>query len=68
MLKPQKLKATYSIEITPDLYEEIRINEAWDRNGKAAYSDKFEDELIWSELYGQSNKAIYSRARWPVRV
>jgi len=61
MLKPQKLKATYSIEITPDLYEEIRINEAWDRNGKAAYSDKFEDELIWSELYGQSNKDPFDK-------
>ena len=36
MLKPQKLKATYSIEISQDLYEEIRINEVWDQNGVSA--------------------------------
>ncbi len=61
MLKPQKLKATYSMDLNRDLYEEIRIDEAWDQSGKAAHSDRYEEGFIWSELYGQSNEKPFDK-------
>lgn len=61
MLKPERLKATYSIEISRDLYEEIRINETWDKSGRAAHSEKYEEGYLWSELYGQSNAEPFDK-------
>lgn len=55
MLNPEKLRATYSVEISRDLYEEIRINETWDADGKAVRSERYEEGYLLSELYGQSN-------------
>ena len=61
MLKPERLIATYSIEISRDLYEEIRINETWDTDGKAAHSERYEEGYLWSELYGQSNTEPFDK-------
>ena len=61
MLKPERLRATYSIEISRDLYEEIRINETWDKSGRAAHSEKYEEGYLWSELYGQSNAEPFDK-------
>ncbi|MCR5023268.1 MAG: hypothetical protein K6A90_02895 [Lachnospiraceae bacterium] len=61
MLKPEKLRATYSIEISRDLYEEIRINETWDMDGKAAHSGHYEEGYLWTELYGQSNTEPFDK-------
>ncbi len=61
MLKPERLKATYSIEINRDLYEEIRIHETWDPDGKPAHSDRYEEGFLWSELYGQSNEEPFDK-------
>jgi hypothetical protein len=64
MLRPQKLDATYRIEIKRDLFEEIRIHETWDQNGKAAHSDRYEEGFIWSELYGERNEEPFDK--WAV--
>lgn len=61
MLKPAILKATYSIEISRDLYEEIRINETWDADGKAGHSERYEEGYLWSELYGESNAEPFDK-------
>ena len=61
MLRPEKLKATYSIEVNRVLYEEIRINETWDKAGIPAHSDRYEEGFIWSELYGQSNEKPFDK-------
>ena len=61
MMKTEKMKAVYSIEITRDLYEEIRINETWDQAGIAARSDRYEEGYLWSELYGQSNTEPFDK-------
>ncbi|MCR5452253.1 MAG: hypothetical protein K6F00_06455 [Lachnospiraceae bacterium] len=61
MLKPIRLKAVFSIEINRNLYEEIRIQESWDENGKAAHSDRYEEGFIWSELYGQCNEEPFDK-------
>ena len=61
MLKPERLRATYSIEISRDLYEEIRINETWDMDGKAARSDRYGEGYLWTELYGQSNTEPFDK-------
>ncbi len=61
MLKPERLKAVYSIEINRDLYEEIRINESWGPDGKAVHSDICGEGFIWSELYGQSNEDPFDK-------
>jgi len=61
MLKPEGLRATYSIEISRDLYEEIRINETWDTDGKAAHSDRCGEDYLWIELYGQSNTEPFDK-------
>ena len=61
MLNPEKLRATYSVEISRDLYEEIRINETWDADGKAAHSDRYGEGYLWTELYGQSNTEPFDK-------
>ncbi|MCR4590054.1 MAG: hypothetical protein K5668_04485 [Lachnospiraceae bacterium] len=61
MLKPERLRATYSIEISRDLYEEIRINETWDMDGKAARSGRYGEGYLWTELYGQSNSEPFDK-------
>ncbi len=61
MLKPERLKAVYSIAINRELYEEIRIHETWDPGGKAARSDRYEEGFFWSELYGQSNEEPFDQ-------
>ena len=61
MLKPEGLKAVYSMEINRDLYEEIRINETWDQAGIPAHSVRYEEGYLWSELYGQSNAEPFDK-------
>ena len=61
MMKPERLRAAYSIEISRGLYEEIRINETWDSDGKAAHSDRYEEGYLWIELYGQSNAEPFDK-------
>lgn len=61
MLKPVTLKSVFSIDIKHDLYEEIRIHETWDKNGKAQNSYRYEEGFIWSELYGQSNEEPFDK-------
>ena len=61
MMKPERLRAAYSIEISRDLYEEIRINETWDTDGKAAHSDRYEEGYLWTELYGQNNAEPFDK-------
>lgn len=60
-MKPERLRAAYSIEISRDLYEEIRINETWDTDGKAAHSDRYEEGYLWTELYGQNNAEPFDK-------
>ena len=61
MLKPESLKATYGIEISKKLYEEIRINETWDQNGMPSHSEKYDEGYIWSELNGQNNEEPFDK-------
>ena len=55
------MKAVYSIEISRDLYEEIRIDEKWDENGKPFHSDMYDEGYIWSELYGQNQESPFDK-------
>ena len=61
MLKPEKMNASYSIEVNKSLYEEIRINEIWNKEGRAHYSDRYEEGYMWSELYCQSNAEPFDK-------
>ncbi len=61
MLKAERMNAVYSIEISHELYEEIRIRETWDGEGKAAHSDQCEEGFIRSELYGQNNEDPFDK-------
>ena len=60
-LKPERLQAVYSIRINRNLYEEIRIHEVWDQEGRPAHSDRYEEGYLWSELYGQSNAEPFEK-------
>ncbi len=60
-MKPKRLKATYGIEISRDIYEEIRIDETWDEAGKPNHSERFEEGYIWSELFGQNQQGPFDK-------
>ena len=60
-MKPERLRATYSIEIIRNLYEEIRINETWNQAGIPVHSDRYGEGYLWSELYGQSNEEPFEK-------
>ena len=63
-MKIKKLKAVYSINISKNLYEEIRIDEKWDEDGRASHSDWLEEGFIWSELFAQSNEDPFDKCAW----
>ncbi len=60
-MKPKKLKAIFGIEISRDIYEEIRINETWDESGKANHSERLDEGYMWSELYGQNQQGPFDK-------
>ena len=63
-MKIKKLKAVYSINISKSLYEEIRIDEKWDEDGRASHWDWLEEGFIWSELFAQSNEDPFDKWAW----
>ncbi|MCR4585271.1 MAG: hypothetical protein K5686_06055, partial [Lachnospiraceae bacterium] len=63
-MRIKKLKAVYSINISKSLYEEIRIDEKWDEDGRASHSDWLEEGFIWSELFAQSNEDPFDKWAW----
>ncbi len=42
-MRPKRIMATYGIEISRKIYEEIRIDETWDEAGQPRHSDRFDE-------------------------
>ena len=54
-MKPEKWKAVWRIGITRELYEEIRVNELWNEDGKPVHSQDCGEGCMLSELYGETD-------------